>query len=241
LGEDRTSDILTRWLAHHTAGLIEAADHARAEGDTPDADARAASARGAILELWQHRSAWPNGWPPPRSVALVRLLEDVPDLGSPGLFQANLPSQLQALHHHVLAVLADLVTVDVADVEEGWLRAFGDQLTPDETTLLMRAAGAPRRLQDLHPRDESKISGLTRRSSNQESHRAAEDEQPGGPGSDLEYLLPLQVLVQLANAYRDTIIDLVQGETAPSVGDEVDPSDEDNNGDVGDGMEDAPG
>jgi hypothetical protein len=43
-GDEHTNNTLTRWLAHHTAALLGAADNAR-DNAAPDADARAADAR----------------------------------------------------------------------------------------------------------------------------------------------------------------------------------------------------
>ncbi|MFF0371278.1 hypothetical protein [Micromonospora sp. NPDC005087] len=216
LGDARTNDTLTRWLAHHTAGLLDAADRARAAGD-PDANVRAAEARAAILDLWEHRSAWPGGWPPSRAAAIVHLLEDLPDLEDPGWFRASALSRLQDLHHHVLAVLADLVAGDGDGVEEGWLLTYGDRLTPDEATLLTRAASAPRRLDRLLHRREPEISRLRRRLTQGEPGPAAgkdDSAQPDDSGSTIpveEDASPTpHPLVQLADAYRDSILDLVR-------------------------------
>ncbi|MEW9533627.1 hypothetical protein [Microbispora sp. NPDC049125] len=148
LGEARTNNTLTRWLAHHTAGLIHAADQAKAAGES-DAPARAADARTAILQLWDHRSSWPSGWPPPRALRLVELLNDVPDLDAPRWQRGTILERLQNLHHRVLAALLDLVIVGEENLEKGWLAAFGEKLTPDEVTMLTRAATAEQRLDRL--------------------------------------------------------------------------------------------
>ncbi|MFE3559489.1 hypothetical protein ACFXKW_32235 [Streptomyces sp. NPDC059193] len=130
LGEDRTNSTLTRWLSHHTAGLIDAADRARAAGDA-DADARAAVAREAILQLWQARTAWPSGWPPPGTTETVRLLDSLPDLDASSWYQPTVLAQLHDLHHRILGAIVDLATHDEAvDVEQAWLDSFGDHLEP---------------------------------------------------------------------------------------------------------------
>lgn len=54
---EQSVDTLTRWMAHYIAELIQSAETASAE-DRPDKMARCAE---AILELWKHRSALPNG------------------------------------------------------------------------------------------------------------------------------------------------------------------------------------
>lgn len=216
----QTNNTLTRWLAHHTASLIDAADRARAE-DAPDADARAAEARAAILDLWQHRSAWPTGWPPPRATAIVRLLQDLPDLEDPAWFRASAVGRLQDLHHHVLAVLADLVAAPGDGVEEGWLRTTGEHLTPDEVALLSRAVGAPSRLDNLLLRNESVSSRLRRQLTVSQAGPAAGPDGSPPPDGDVsatslqEGASPaLHPLVQLADAYRDTILDLLHRATA---------------------------
>ncbi|MFI5851534.1 hypothetical protein ACIA7R_27505 [Micromonospora chalcea] len=227
LGDARTNDTLTRWLAHHTAGLLDAADRAHAAG-APDANSRAAEARAAILELWEHRSAWPSGWPPTRAAAIVHLLENLPDLEDHGWFRASALSRLQDLHHHVLALLADLVAVPGDGIEEGWLLTYGDRLTPDEVTLLTRAAGAPQRLDSLLQRRELVISRLRRRLTVSESDPAAgncNNAQPddSGPTTPFEEddSPPPHPLVQLADAYRDSILDLVHRAAAGPGGVEV--------------------
>ena len=224
LDDARTNDTLTRWLAHHTAGLIDAAARARAAG-APDADARAAAARAAILELWQHRSAWPTGWPPPRATAIVRLLQDLPDLEDPGWFRTSTVGRLQDLHHHVLALLADLVTAPGDGVEEGWLEATGEHLTSEEVVLLTRAAGAPQRLDSLLQRRESVLTRLRLRLSQGASsttggeHGAPPDsEEPTVPSGQDNSPLP-HPLVELAETYRDTLAALLHRvEHGPSSG-----------------------
>ncbi|MEU1840236.1 hypothetical protein [Micromonospora chersina] len=226
LGDARTNNILTRWLAHHTARLLDAADRARAAGD-PDADARAAEARAAILDLWEHRSAWPGGWPPSRAAAIVHLLQELPDIEDPKWFRATALRRLQDIHHHVLAVLADLVAVPGDGVEEGWLRTFGDLLTPDEATLLTRAAGAPQRLDSLLRRRKSVISGLRRRLMVSEPSPAAgkaDNAWPHGAGPtkvEEDDSPPPHPLVQLADAYRDSILDLLNRAAKGTGGGEV--------------------
>lgn len=50
-------DTLGRWMAHHLAGLIHAAEHA----ETPDERATArAEATETIIRIWEHRSSLPG-------------------------------------------------------------------------------------------------------------------------------------------------------------------------------------
>jgi hypothetical protein len=232
LEDDRTGNTLTRWLAHHVAGLVDAADRARAAGDA-DADARAAAARAAILELWQHHSAWPSGWPPARATAIVRLLQNLPDLEDPGWIRASALGRLQDLHHHVLALLAELVAVPGDGVEEGWLRSTGQHLTPDEVTLLTRAASAPQRLDSLLQRGEPALARLRRRLALRGSDATTgkesappDGEEPTTPSSQ-DDAPPPHPLLQLADAYRDTVDDLLHRTgPGPASGPEDAPSNE---------------
>jgi hypothetical protein len=222
LGEAATTNTLTRWLTHHVARLVDAADRARA-ARAPDTDARDAEARTAILELWQHRSAWPSGWPPSRAAAIVQLLEGLPDLEDPAWFRVSAVGRLQDLHHHVLALLADLVAASDDGVEEGWLRSFGDHLTPDEMTLLTRAVAAPRRLDAFLRPKEPASSQLWRRLREIAAGGDVEEgdgtrpdsEESASPGDEVERP-PLHPLVQLADAYHDTVVGLVDRATRGS-------------------------
>lgn len=57
LGLDETVDTLGRWMSHHIAGLMKAAETAAAV----DRPARMAECAAAILELWRHRHQFPDG------------------------------------------------------------------------------------------------------------------------------------------------------------------------------------
>jgi hypothetical protein len=68
LGLREGVDTLSRWMAHRVAELISRADNG-------DADA-AHEASQLTLELWNRRSDWPTGWPPPRSAQAIERLAD---------------------------------------------------------------------------------------------------------------------------------------------------------------------
>lgn len=66
-------DLLSRWIAHEIADAMKAVDRARS------AVARQRAVRHAtdlILSLWEHRSAWPSGWPPEPARARIEQLDD---------------------------------------------------------------------------------------------------------------------------------------------------------------------
>lgn len=205
LGEERTNNTLTRWLAHHTARLIEAADQAQA-ANAPDADARGAQAREAILQLWHARSDWPSGWPPPQAAEMARLLDGLPSLGADEWYRRTVPARLHDIHHHILAALVDLATRNASvDIEQGWLDAYGDHLTEDEAVMLRRAAGKPRRLDALlHLNDLYAL--LDMDVEEDEEH----DADALAEGADAH------PLVKLADAYRDAVLDLVRTSKTPA-------------------------
>jgi hypothetical protein len=195
-GADRTNNTLTRWLAHHVARLIAAADEARASDD-PEADNRAAEARNAILQLWKHRSAWPIGWPPPRAAAIVCILDPLPDLDDSYWHRETLFSRLHTLHYSILATICDLATGGEDNIEQGWLDKFGELLTPDEVTLLVRASTVPQRLDRLLRRRLPTVKeiGIEQPVS-----------QSDGPGQGAAG----DPLIALADAYRETILNLLR-------------------------------
>jgi hypothetical protein len=227
LGDPRTGDTLTRWLAHHTAGLIDAAEQAAAH-HAPDADDRAARVRAAILDLWQHRSAWPSGWPPPRAAALIHLLDDLPDADDPGWGTRNLLGELQLLHYRLLAALTDVAVADGDGVEQGWLRTFAQWLTPDEVAVLTRVVSAPRRLAILLAADRTSFrprAGQAVDGSGESAITSAAADAAGRnrTAEDHDIADPLSALWELAEAYREAVADLVQratsgGGQAPSAG-----------------------
>jgi hypothetical protein len=200
LGEDHTNDTLTRWLCHHVARLATEADQAR-EQQSPRADDLARQARTAILDLWQARSAWPAGWPPPRAADITRLLESLPDSDSAGGWRARTRlSRVQDIHHQILAGLVDLAVNDGSNIEQGWLDKFGDHLTADEAMMLRRAAGQPKRAAKLLRR-------LTSQTSADEDQSPGDKPEPVQPGSGMHPLLAL------VDDYRAAITDLIQAVT----------------------------
>lgn len=56
LGDDRYSDVLTRWMASYIADLITKAEQA----DEPQIKPLRQECTNAILLLWKHRSSWPD-------------------------------------------------------------------------------------------------------------------------------------------------------------------------------------
>jgi len=199
LDDERTNDTLTRWLAHHIASLLHEADEASRLG-AADAEVRASNARAAILELWEHRSAWPKGWPPPGVAQMVRLLADLPELDDPRWHRYSILTQLHYLHHHILAALVDLTTPRADDLEKAWFETFGDRLTADELSLLTVASRADERLERLF-----RWWDLT-----SEATRASGDTDEGGdPTKETGDTHPADPLAALATNYQQIILELL--------------------------------
>ncbi|MDX3585763.1 hypothetical protein [Streptomyces europaeiscabiei] len=200
LGEERTNNTLIRWLSHHTARLMQAADDAAHAGDV-SAPARAEEARTAILQLWQARSAWPEGWPPPRAAALAKTLAGIPEVSADTWPGQSFPARLSAVHEVILAAFTDEAAASAPDGnEEDWLNASGEHLTDAETVILRRAADAPQHSEAL-----GELATLI------EQFNAPKPGEPSGPPADDVMQHPL---VRLADAYRKIIINHV-ARTAP--------------------------
>jgi hypothetical protein len=192
LGDARTNDTLTRWLSHYTARLISEADSARNSGD-PKADSLEAKARDAILDLWRARSAWPNGWPPPRAAAITRLLDQLPALDDEvNWYQQTALQRLHAIHYQILAGLVDLAAGNDTHVEQKWLDKYGEHLTPDEANVLRRVTQQPRRAETL-----------LRWSARTQSNQLGDDKDGTSVAAG-------QPLPQLADAYHATITNLLE-------------------------------
>lgn len=188
-----TGDTLTRWLAHHIADLITTADHAQTAGTAEEATHAAEQCRRAILDLWAHRTAWPNGWPPPGARRMAEILNNI-DEPAFGFQQGSRLSALQRLHHQVLAALADEGTAgEPVDAEQDWLKSYGQLLDVDEHALLALYAG----------RDD-------RAGASAEAPRAKQpadaDPRPDGPTGPVPQV---HRAVELADRYRQTVSSLL--------------------------------
>jgi hypothetical protein len=98
LDSEKSCDTLSRWMAHHIADLIRAAEKSRSR--------RAERAcREAIYELWSHRAELPNGRRPFQDVEpVVRALESLdPSADEPRYFRTvirgvNLSTEDEVTH-----------------------------------------------------------------------------------------------------------------------------------------------
>jgi hypothetical protein len=80
---------------------------------------------------------------------MAQLLDTLPEADETYWQHGTLLGRLHTLHHSIIAALVDLATADDADTEQGWLDAFGDQLSPDEIAILTRAAATNHRVDHL--------------------------------------------------------------------------------------------
>jgi hypothetical protein len=131
---------------------------------------------------------------------MARILEQLPESSIPPWQPATPLARIHELHHSLLALLVDVVTSDGDDVEQGWLKAFGGLLTPDETAILTLAATAEQRM------------------SRHFNWQAPAGHEPGTEGDgdvgDTEPArerTPQQVLAEIADAYRQAVFDLLAG------------------------------
>lgn len=162
----RTGDTLTRWLAHHITELIATANRTRVTGAEDEATHAAEQCRRAILDLWEHRAAWPSGWPPPGAKQMAEILNGI-DAPTFGFQQGSKLSELQRLHRQVLAALVDEETAnEPVDTVQSWLESYRQLLDIDERELLELYAGRDERVTtsidvsqaehaaDVHPRSD---------------------------------------------------------------------------------------
>lgn len=187
LNLEGTNDNLSRWLAHHIAELMDAAKKEQDSGTPTHSNQAAHACRDAILQLWQHRTHWPTGWPPARALKMAELLDRLDDEDSYAPWRdQNLLTVLHATHHRLLGALVDyVVSVEDGTVEAAWLKRFPGQLSADEVVLLTRAVETGTRLAQL---------------SQDQTERDSEGIDP---------------VLRLAEAYRNLIADALTPPTPP--------------------------
>jgi hypothetical protein len=127
-------DTLGRWMAHRLAELMQTAEN--------DEEAKA-EATDLILRLWEHRSDWPEGWPPPKTESVRRALEPVSpfpaerdedeDGSDPWLRRVPRLTRLQEEEREVWRDLA-LLDLDLGVELEG-IGMVGDDLDEEERAL----------------------------------------------------------------------------------------------------------
>jgi hypothetical protein len=128
LGLEESNDTLGRWMAHRLAELMREAEVGQGE-KARDAGRKAAS--DLVLRIWDHRSSWPLGWPPPNAAKILEELDPPPyrerraHTGSPWLDSL---AELDQLHRRERRIWANAALLDfdfnaerrvVAETREG--------------------------------------------------------------------------------------------------------------------------
>lgn len=131
---------------------------------------------------------------------MARILEKLPDSSIPPWQPATRLTRIHELHHDLLALLVAIATSDGDDVEQGWLKTFGDLLTPDETAMLTLAATAEHRMSHHFNWKEP-----TGHEPDSEGDGQLCDTEPACERT------PQQALAEIADAYRQAVLDLLAG------------------------------
>jgi hypothetical protein len=137
LGLEESTDTLSRWMAHHIAEAITRAE----KGRRKDKD----EAAELILELWEHRTSWPRGWPPEEAETSRRGLRDdrygdggTTSEGGTNPWLARL-GELAELHREEYEVWRRLAVAE-SSLEEDLARWTDEDLNETERHLLARLA-----------------------------------------------------------------------------------------------------
>jgi hypothetical protein len=157
LGGDEAS-VLSRWAAFRIAELIHIVDNAT------DPDARLAATNSCtelVLRVWQERTNWPRGWPPPEASEILDALHErsrwqraaVADEPAEYTWTSTLPAIIDSLdYERTLWTLAALAEQD-PDALTSWLDQEGTALSTQERQTLSAireaAKDAPSRLRAL--------------------------------------------------------------------------------------------
>jgi hypothetical protein len=135
MSPEESVDTLGRWMAYRVAELITRAEEA--DGDAAEAFKNQASK--AILELWDHRTAWPRGWPPAAVKGVEEALINQRDHPWAQLVLPKRPTWLEAvavlrqLQADELAAWIDRALIECPiDQAEEWLNQHGTLMDEDE-------------------------------------------------------------------------------------------------------------
>lgn len=148
LGLDQSTDTLSRWIAHRVAELMERAERARTKAAR---DSAARECESLILRLWERRTSWPQGWPPPSAArALERLTSAEEEPNEFGIYRQRVVDDGDRTWLGTLPLIADLqrmeldawrdaglIEVDVAEIND-WLNQQGANLPDGERAAFQR-------------------------------------------------------------------------------------------------------
>ncbi len=160
-GLDQSTDTLSRWMAHRVAELIQRAERARTKAVR---DSAARECESLILRLWERRTSWPKGWPPPNAAtALERLASAEEEPNEFGFYRQRVVDDGDRTWLSTLPLIADLhrmeldtwrdaglTELDVGEMSD-WLNEQAEHLSDEERAtferLVMGADRARRRLE----------------------------------------------------------------------------------------------
>lgn len=133
-------------MAHRVAELMDLAEHARTKSAREDA---ARECESLVLRLWDRRTSWPNGWPPPTAAgALERLssVEEQPD--EFGFYRQRVVDKGERTWLDTLPLIADLhraeldvwrnaalIDLDISEMSD-WLEGHRENLSDTDRDTL---------------------------------------------------------------------------------------------------------
>lgn len=173
LGGENAS-LLSRWVAYRIAELMRDAEDSSSDSD--DRRKAVTACTELILRVWQHRTHWPQGWPPPDAADILDALKlrsrwqraALPDDPAEVSWTTTLPAIIDSLEYdQTLWTLAALAEQDPGQLRS-WLDQDGAAIATDERETLMAihaiADDAPARLRALlfdesHPKSRRVLKG----------------------------------------------------------------------------------
>lgn len=139
--EDRPT-LMTRWMAHRIAELMQAADDAETEEERESAQSKCTD---LILRLWERRKHWPYGDPLQRVSETISAIVGEPNFNEPS--EPNQPSPsgkwesvFQEVQEHqrqeILVLLYAMSASMKLEPSKDWLEDHGGLMAPKEKDLL---------------------------------------------------------------------------------------------------------
>jgi hypothetical protein len=133
-------------MAHRVAELMDLAEHARTKSAREDA---ARECESLILRLWERRTSWPNGWPPPTAAAALERLSSAEEgPGEFGFYRQRVVDKGERTWLDTLPLIADLhrkeldawrdaalINLDISEMSE-WLEKHREDLSDHDRDAL---------------------------------------------------------------------------------------------------------
>jgi hypothetical protein len=158
-------------MSHRIAELMDLAEHARTKSAR---EAAAQQCESVILRLWDRRTSWPKGWPPPTAAAALDRLssaEDQPD--EFGFYRQGVVDKGERTWLGTLPLIADLhrteldiwrdaalVDLDVREIAE-WLKQHKENLSDEDQDVLEQLVEGHERARRRLERQQSLVQSPT--------------------------------------------------------------------------------